>query len=504
MSDRRLNRHRILHIATATVLLWVLNIGAVSNSHARDWIDIVSNPLVDPLLSLPPNLDLGSVLPGDAAAVPCPIRKSATEHLIIQPLTLAQAVDTALCNSPQARSAWASIKVQAAQVGEARAAYLPTVNLGMSQLQDKTSYPESQFVVNTDRSSESQFATLSWRLLNFGGREANRRSANALLEAAIASHDAVLQKALLNVVMAYFDVQTAQAAKDAKARAQELANTTLQTAQRRESRGAGAQSDTLQASTALARVELDSSRALGAYDKAMTSLMVAMGLPPTSNPLRTLILDNDLQDDAVDLGRELQSWLELASDQHPAIVAARNQLQAAQEKLAFTRSEGLPTVDFTQSLYINGRPNQGLATSQSEQSIIGFNLNIPLFDGFARTYKVRGAQALVEVKEAELQDTQNQTLSDVAKAHADASAALRNLGASKRLQDSAINALESVQRRFERGVVDVLELLNVQAALVDAQLERIQSLAEWRSARLRLVASAGMLGRAPVGNGRAP
>jgi outer membrane protein len=477
----------------------MLSMGVATNSHARDWIDIVSNPLVDPLLSRPPQLDLGRVLPGDAAAVPCPIRRTTTEHLLAQPLTLAQAVDIALCNSPQARSAWASSKVQAAQVGEARAAYLPTVNLGMSKLQDKTTYPETQFVVNTDRSSESQFATLTWRLLDFGGREASRRSANALLEAAIASHDAVLQKALLSVVTAYFDVQTAQAAKDAKLRAVDLASKTLHAAERRESRGAGAQSDTLQATTALARVELDSSRALGAYDKAMTSLVIAMGLSPAGTDLQSVALDDGLSDDATELGKDLQSWLELSSDQHPAIVAARNQLQAAREKLASTRSEGLPTVDFTQSLYINGRPNQGLASSQSEQSIIGFNLNIPLFDGFARTYKVRGAQAMVEVKEADLVDVQNQTLSDVAKAHADASAALRSLGASKKLEDSAVNALESVQRRFERGVVDVLELLNVQATLADAQLERIRSLADWRSARLRLVASAGMLGRKAFG-----
>jgi outer membrane protein len=477
----------------------VLSIGFATAAHARDWVDVLSNPLVDPLLSRPPQLDLGKVLPGDQMAVQCPDGGANLRQLPDQPITLALTIDIALCNSPQSRSAWASIKVQAAQVGEARAAYLPTVNLGMSQLQDKTTYPETQFVVNTDRRSETQFATLTWRLLDFGGRDANRRSANALLESALASHDAVLQKAMLGVVAAYFDVQTAQAVKNAKDRAQELANKTLQTAQRREARGAGAQSDTLQATTALARVELDSSRAMGAYDKAVTSLVLAMGLSPAIAGRQSLTLADDLQGELGEIGKDLQAWLEIASAQHPAIVAARNQLQSAKEKLTSTRSEGLPALDFTQSLYINGRPNQGLASSQSEESIIGFNLNFPLFDGFARTYKVRGAQAQVEVKEAELQDTQNQTLSDVAKAHADATSALRSLGASKKLEASAINALESVQRRFERGVVDVLELLNVQAALADAQQERIRALADWRSARLRLVASAGKLGRAAMG-----
>ena len=494
MSDRHKSRRHVVSLARCCVIASMLTIGFATISHARDWVDVLSNPFVDPLLSRPPQLDLGNILPGDEMAVKCPLG----EVKLDQSLTLAQAIDIALCNSAQTKSAWASIKVQAAQVGEAKAAYLPTINLGLSQLHDVTSYPETKFVVNTDRQSETQFATLTWKLLDFGGRDANRRSANALLESALASHDSVLQKAMLNVVAAYFDAQTAQAVKSAKARALELANKTLQTAQRREARGAGAQSDTLQAITALARVELDSSRALGAYDKAVSSLVVAMGLSPAIAGRQAVTLAGDLQGEHDAVGKDIQAWLEIASDQHPAIVAARHQLQSAKEKLSSTRSEGMPTLDFTQSLYINGRPNQGLASSQSEESIVGFTMNFPLFDGFARTYKVRGAQAQVEVKEAELEDTENQTLTDVAKAHADAMAALRSLGASKKLEDSAINALESVQRRFERGVVDVLELLNVQAVLADAQQERIRALADWRSARLRLIASAGVLGRAAI------
>jgi outer membrane protein len=231
----------------------------------------------------------------------------------------------------------------------------------------------------------------------------------------------------------------------------------------------------------------------------MSALVYAMGLSPAIAASQSMTLAADLRDEQGDMGKDLQTWLGLATDQHPAIVAARNQLQAAREKLSSTRSEGLPTLDFTQSLYINGRPNQGVASTQSDESIIGLTLNIPLFDGFARTYKVRGAQAQVELKEAELQDTQNQTLSDLAKAYADANAALRSLGPSKRLEEAAFQALDSVQRRFERGVVDVVELLNVQAALADAQQERIRALADWQSARLRLVASAGTLGRLALG-----
>jgi outer membrane protein len=86
-------------------------------------------------------------------------------------------------------------------------------------------------------------------------------------------------------------------------------------------------------------------------------------------------------------------------------------------------------------------------------------------------------------------------LMEVVKAHADAVAALANLDASQKLLIVAQEALGSVQRKFAKGASDILEILSTQTALSDAQQERIRCLAEWRSARLRLLASAGSLGR---------
>jgi outer membrane protein len=121
-----------------------------------------------------------------------------------------------------------------------------------------------------------------------------------------------------------------------------------------------------------------------------------------------------------------------------------------------------------------------------------------LFDGFSRTYKIRGAEALAQQREAELQDAEHNTLMEVVKTHADAVASVQNLQASEKLLDAAQESLSVSQRRYEKGAADILEILNTQTALSDAQQERIRSLAEWRSARLRLLASAGMMGRQAV------
>ena len=456
---------------------------------ARELSDIMSTPFTDPLLSRPPQLDIEKTLPGDTQPFTCDTSKRENTA----PLTLSDAVDMALCKQPQIESAWAAIKIQAAQKGGARAAYLPTINLGISRLHQKNTDPQSPFTKDSDRTSDSRYATLTWRLLDFGGRDANYRSANALLEAALANHDAVLQKTLANIIGAYFDALTANANRQAKEKNEILARQTWEIAKKREVRGVAAQSDTLQAKTALARAELESSRTRNIDKKSLTLLALALGFPANSPAAQHLRLTPDYSDTENTLQQDLSSWLSIAQDQHPALLALRAQLESTKEKLTVARSEGLPTIDFTYGRYINGRPNQGISSSRSKESVIGIALNIPLFDGFANTYKVRGAQAQIEMKAAEIRESENQILSEIAKTHADAVAALNNLDASKKLTEAAQDALDIVNRKSERGVTDILDMLNVQMALADSEQERIKSLAEWRSARLRLLANAGLV-----------
>ncbi|WP_130471237.1 TolC family protein [Candidatus Magnetaquicoccus inordinatus] len=459
-------------------------------THARDWFDMLTTPLEDPLLSLPQQLETGKILPGDEQVHSCPMETYDSS----QPLTLLTAIDLALCHNPKIRSVWVQIKVQAAQVGEARSAYLPTVTMGASRLQQKSEQKQSLISVTSERDSDSKYATLTWRLLDFGGRDANRRSANALLEAALASHDETLQTTLATVVGLYFDAQTAKANLDAKIQGEILAKQTLKIAEKRESRGAGERSDTLQAKTTLSKAELEHARALGSYEKALVALIAGLGIPPQRLQTPQLILAPDYHDAATILLQELSEWLNTAQNEHPALISARAQLEAAKERKSVIRSEGLPTLDYTQSQYINGRPGQGLSNAESRENVVGVTINFPLFDGFGRTYKVRGAEAQVELKTSELQEMQNQILAEIAKAHAHALAALRCLDSSKRLLDTAQDALENVRRRYDQGISDILEMLNVQMAFEDAQQERVRSLADWRSARLRLLASAGTLG----------
>ncbi|WP_180278358.1 TolC family protein [Janthinobacterium sp. BJB301] len=432
-------------------------------------------------------------------AAPCPSTHDAGVLLTV-PLTLPAAVDLALCHNAQVHGAWAGIRLQAAGLGEARAAYLPTLNAGASRVHDRTAYPGSS-TASGSLNSNTASLNLSWRLFDFGGRAAGQRSAQALLDAALANRDAVLQKTLAATVSAYFEAQTARASVRMRQEYQALAHETVLATQRRAQRGLGSHSDTLQATSALAKASLGASRADGEFQKARAVLVYTLGLPADAG----VILDDDADGAAAGLREgmqdELQAWLALAQAQHPAILAAQAQLAAARERVDVTRSEGRPSIDLTANLYQNGRPNQGLSAASTRETLVGISLNIPLFDGFARQYKVRGALAQAGQREAEAEEVRQQTLMALVKTHAEASTALSNLAASQVWLDAARDALASVQRKFGLGAADILEMLNTQSALLEAQQERIRCQAEWRSARLRLLASAGVLGRDDIPDG---
>jgi outer membrane protein len=439
----------------------------------------------DPLFTRPPVLERGAALPGDESPLPCPAQIE-----LRQALTLGDAVDLALCNNPQIKTTWAAIKVQAGLVGESRATYLPTINGTYNSLQNRVEYPEFQDS-NTSNKGHTTYLAFNWRLFDFGGRDANHESASLLLEAALASHEANMQKTLSAVISAYFEALTAQATLDARSLSAQLAQETLDATQRRLKLGAAGRNDTLQASTAWAKARLAQQRAFGDRHKSLSALVYAIGLPAGTAIILAQV-DAVLPNEAV---LELSHWLSDAQTRHPAIVAAKAQWESAKKKITVARSEGLPTMDYVTNFYQNGYPNQGLQQTKSNTTTFGVSFNIPFFEGFGRTYKIRGAQAQAEQSEAQMRDVEHQILTEVVKAHADAQASLANLASSERLLDSALESEESSQRRYNMGAADILERLSVQSALADAQQERIRCLAEWRSARLRLMANAGMLGR---------
>lgn len=464
----------------AVCLLLALSAG-LNCAGADDLAVSVANLWPDPLVANPAALRNGQ---GGQGICPSSIDVNA-------PLTLGKAVDIALCNNAQIRAAWTEIKIETAGVGSARSAYLPTLNATYSPQVTKTQYPAFP-AANTEVNGHADAINFAWRLFDFGARNHQLEAANQALVAAIAAHDAAIQKALLTLVGSYYDAFTNKAIYDARSEESRLAEQTLQATRNREHKGVAQLSDSLQAQTALAKAELEQQRALGDYRKSVSVMLYNMGVQNYALEVR---FPDDLNAPQPELLGDLQLWLKSAEQNHPAIRQAEASYEAAREKATATALAGYPTVDLYYNYYQNGFPNQGLQSTGSNISMWGVTFTLPLFDGFANHYKVRAAEAQAEQSRIQLDDARQQVAAEVIKDYADAISALNNLQASRNLVDAAIASNQSSQRRYDHGAADILELINTQAALADARQERIRTLAEWQAARLKLLAAVGILDR---------
>lgn len=442
----------------------------------------------DPLKTIPSVVDKGVVLPGDSTAISC-----ASQPDYTKPLALGEAVDLALCNNQQIKTTWAEIKVKAGSLGEARAAYLPTITATPGWTSDWIEYLSSNNPSNNTNGFTFQ-ANASWRIFDFGGRSANKHAADSYLLAALANHNATLQRALADVIQAYFNTMTASATLKAKTDNEEIARSIMNSTKAREAKGAISQSDTLRATTALAKATLEKNRAYGDYQKMLAVLGHLLGLSGASH----IALPQELDEHGNGDSKELVAWLDEAQKNHPAIIAARKRLDATQQQVTVARSTGRPTVNLTGNYYLNNRLGESVTSASSMETTVIVSLAIPVFDGFGSTYRLRGSQAQVERTKAELANVEQQIAMGVIKSHADTTSALRNLESSAILLDAAKSSLAVSQRKYDKGAADISEVLSTQAALSDAWQERVRCLAEWHSGRLQLLASVGQMGRFAV------
>jgi outer membrane protein len=415
------------------------------------------------------------------------------------PLRLEEAVDRALCDNPKTREVWANVKVQAASVGAAKAAYLPTVSgawqgVRDDQVTDVTGYPG---LSSANRSTiQTASVSLNWVLYDFGGRKAALSNAQALLAAARANQDATLQDIFSTVATDYYSAQGAAGKVAAAQETEQTAHESFIAASARVQKGVAAVTDRLQAQTSFVQATYNRVKAEGDLQTALGILASDMNLHPALPIALPEVSDGVIPDN--DFTESVAELIDDAQRAHPSVAAARAQFEAAVAKEQQTFAEGLPSVSFVSKYSRNNQPaSLGLGEPQFPATghdwYFGIQVQIPLFEGFGRTYQVRQAHAQVEVQQSTLDGVRQQVGLDVWKSYQALQTNSQNLANTAALLQIAQQSFDAAKHRYTAGVGNILELLNAQSALADARRQRIQALTDWRSARLQLAAKIGRL-----------
>jgi outer membrane protein len=421
-----------------------------------------------------------------------------------RPLRLAEVVERALCSNPKTRGAWAVVKAQAAGLGVARAAYLPTISGNVQGVRESSvtniqDYPSLSSNIASNTHSES--VSLNWLLFDFGGREAALKNANALLEAARAMQEATLQSFFATTAKDYYAAQTAVGELDAARDVEDMARKSMEAAKARADKGVVPITDALQAQTqheeavfSLTKAESDAQTALG-------TLASDMNLDP-SVPLEVQPVTESAQAGKTFIA-SIEELIRDVQVTHPSVRAAQAQFEASLAKVAQTRAQGLPSLSLVAKYSRNNQPQSmgiGMPTysSTGHDAYVGVQVSIPFFEGFGRHYQTDQAQAQAERQQDVLDDTRRQVSLDVWSSYQTLTGATRNAGNSANLLAIAERSWEASRHRYDAGVGNILELMNTQTALANAKQRRIQALADWDNARIDLASKLGTLGREDV------
>ncbi|MFK0312186.1 TolC family protein [Pseudomonas sp. NPDC090233] len=411
-------------------------------------------------------------------------------------LSLEIVIEQVLCRDPLTQRVWAEAKIQAAQVGVAQSAYFPRLgaSYAVTHGRNHTTYQQPDGYSTTGRQRRlAHRLNLSWVLFDFGRREANLLNARQLLVAANATMDSQLQETFVQVAELYYATLSAQDSQRAAQQITALTAENLKDASAKYEAGAVALSDRLQAQTAHTQARLNEVRGQGAMRSAQGQIALRMGLPPetpialagslTRRPDTSFVKNVDL-------------LLAQAREEHPSLIAAKARLEAAKATVKEQEAAGRPSISlFASASHVQiQQPMTYDGDSRIRDNSIGLQIEIPLFEGFERTYQIRSAQARLDASEADLAEVEQRIALELWANYEALSVETQALENTAEWVEQATQALQVVQGRYRSGVGSMIELLNASAAFASAEQQNIKALSNWHLARLRLAASLGRLG----------
>ena len=405
-----------------------------------------------------------------------------------KPLSLIEVAESSLCNNPQTNEVWASARAQAAQLGIAKSAYLPSVTDNVSSGLGYAS-PESTARSNPTFNLGNSLVA-SYLLYDFGNRNANLENARQLLLSASASQNSTVQTVLLASTVAFYQVQANIAALDAAREVERASEESFKAAEARYKAGVSTPADKLQAQTAYAQLTLARITNEGNLQTAYGSLANVMGLPANQK----ITIASSLANAPENILENVNTLIEQAVARRPDLIASEAQLKAAQASIDASKAAAKPTI----SVSMSNSLQDGSQLDFTKNSTLGLTVSIPLFNGYAPSYRIRAAEATADLRTAQRDRLKLQISLDVWTAYQNLRTALESVTATEVLVSSAEQSYRVALGRYKAGVGNIIDTLNAQSALATARQQKIQATLNANIARATLAQSMGSLDNAMV------
>lgn len=418
-----------------------------------------------------------------------------------EPLSLDQAVETALKNNPGLKAADSQVDAAQAGVVRSRSGFLPKVTL--SETWSRTDNPLMALGTKLNREivSPLDFApdainhpdpisnyntrvAVMQPVWNGGKEYLGMKQAGLARDAAVMDRNRTRQETVFNVVKAYYGLLLAKEYHTVALQSLETSEANVKLAELRFKAGAVLQSDLLRAKVQLAEVREMAFRAGNSVKLAAANLNFAMGVPQSDEyDVEGLLA---VQEQKGDLDGMLTEALSL----RPDLVSMDRNRKNAETNIKQARTDYLPSLNLMGQVDWNSDRIAGSdAKSWGVMAVLSWNL----FDGLVTTSRVREASANAERARAQEEQMRSGVQLQVRQAYYNLAASQERINATASSVQEAEEGLRTVQKRYEVGMTTFVDVLGAENALIRSRMNALQALYDNNIASAELKLAIGTL-----------
>jgi outer membrane protein len=422
-----------------------------------------------------------------AAALITTVSAVAAQQPIV---TLQEARKMAQSVQPNVVQALGSVKNAEAQVRSAKGAWLPSLSASSF---GGTTYQEGPPRVNSS-TGELVGGNTSSQNLNFGlnanwdlftgfRRGADTRAANATRDAADAALiDANFQASLIATEQ-FFTALAAQQLVRVREASVRRAEEQFKLAIAKLHAGSATRSDSLRSVVTLGNAQLALVSAQADVAAAQAELARLIG----AEGRVTAADDSAFYQVATQL--DTLAILKEALEQSPRVQTAEASARAADANLASSKSAYWPTLTLGASTGWSGTDNRNWDLFNQRQLGVGLSWN--LFNGFNREEAITIRSSTLDQAEATASDTRREVSSVLTAQFALLDAARLKIDITQTSVAAAEEDLRVVGQRYRVGAATILDLLNSQEALTQAEVDAVASRFDYLRAKAQIEALIG-------------
>ena len=386
-------------------------------------------------------------------------------------LDLPTALRFALDNNFTIRQARERIKQQEGVIVEVKARSIPNVSAnGAYQLNEKDI---SQSLPSSDR-YWSLSLSASQTLYSGGGVRAAIKSSELTREAALLELKGIVNEALLDVRIKFYDILLAREKIKVQESNVELLRQQLKNVTDRFDAGTVSAFEKLRAEVALANAQVPLISARNAYRLAAEALRQALGFATISQEsLRKLpVFEGTLE--FVPVNYELQSALDAARAGRPELARLAKLADARTESITSAKANRQPSLSAVGGWQFRKGATDSFGDSR-DGWLVGLQSQWNIFDGAATSGRVAQARSAFEQARLNLGETSLLIDVEVRRALSSLQEATELADASQKVVAQAEESLRLANARYSAGTATQLDVLQSQVDLTTARTNQIQA-----------------------------